>query len=377
MRIYLVGGALRDRLLDLPVKDRDWVVVGATPGEMLDLGYRQVDAAFPVFLHPQTGEEYALARSETKSGPGYKGFEVECGPQVTLEQDLLRRDLTINAMAEDQQGNIIDPFDGRTDLDNGLLRHVSPAFVEDPVRLLRIARFAVKLGRWGFRVTHATHRLMKQMAASDDITALKPERVWQEMVRALGEPQPWRFFEVLHRCGALQQIMPELAQAMDVPAGHPKEEDSAPIAALKRVAVDGDAPLRFAAVFYHAVVEKGLKTPLLQGLRAEREYRDLLALTLTLAATYRGLSPSDAAGYMTLLQQGGGLQQPQRFMRGIDVCQALYPEEAEWQRQRIEQALKAATAVTAAELLAEGYQGAALGEALAQRRLQAVNTVVA
>jgi len=187
MNIYLVGGAVRDQLLGLPVRDRDWVVVGATEAEMLERGFRRADAEFPVFLHPDTGEEYALARRETKTGPGYKGFRIDAGPDVTLEEDLVRRDLTINALARDQAGRLIDPFDGEADLEQGLLRHISPAFVEDPVRLLRVARFAARLGRWGFRVAHGTHRLLQRMAASEDLAALRPERLWQEPLPSVGE----------------------------------------------------------------------------------------------------------------------------------------------------------------------------------------------
>ncbi|MCB1904166.1 MAG: rhodanese, partial [Gammaproteobacteria bacterium] len=197
MKIYLVGGAVRDRLLGLPVRDRDWVVVGATEAEMLQQGFRRADSDFPVFLHPQSGEEYALARRETKTGPGYRGFSIEAGPEITLEQDLIRRDLTINAIAEDEAGNLIDPFAGQQDLAAGVLRHVSPAFVEDPLRLLRVARFAARLGRWGFRLSHTTHGLMQRMAASEELATLRGERLWQEMKQALAEDQPWRFFQVL------------------------------------------------------------------------------------------------------------------------------------------------------------------------------------
>ncbi|MES9882127.1 MAG: multifunctional CCA tRNA nucleotidyl transferase/2'3'-cyclic phosphodiesterase/2'nucleotidase/phosphatase, partial [Sedimenticola sp.] len=340
------------------------------------LGYRQADADFPVFLHPESGEEYALARSETKNGPGYKGFEVSSDPQVTLEQDLQRRDLTINAMVEDEQGTLIDPFNGKTDLDTGLLRHISPAFVEDPVRLLRIARFAAKLGGWGFRVAHTTHKLMKQMAASDDITALKSERVWQEMVRALGEVQPWRFFEVLHRCGALERILPELAQTMRALDGHAKEGGAAAISALKRAAKFGDSRICFAVIFYYPSVVEGAKQPLMQRLRAERDYSDLLELVLTLVPIYQKLSQADAAGFMQLQQRGRALQQPERFWRAINACEAIQPEQAEKKRQQIEQALSAAATVTTAVLQAEGLQGAALGAALTQRRLQAIAAII-
>ena len=214
MKIYLVGGAVRDKLLELPVKERDWVVVGATEQQMLAAGYRRADREFPVFLHRDTGEEYALARTERKTGPGYRGFEVHAGPDVTLEQDLLRRDLTINALALDERGELIDVCNGRQDLEEGLLRHITPAFVEDPVRLLRVARFAAKLGQWGFRVAHGTYGLMKKMAVSDDLLSLKAERLQVELWKALGEAQPWRFFEVLQRCGALARLLPELAQTL-------------------------------------------------------------------------------------------------------------------------------------------------------------------
>ncbi|HHO68262.1 MAG TPA: multifunctional CCA tRNA nucleotidyl transferase/2'3'-cyclic phosphodiesterase/2'nucleotidase/phosphatase, partial [Gammaproteobacteria bacterium] len=190
METYLVGGAVRDELLGLPVKERDWVVVGATPEQMRALGFRQVGRDFPVFLHPETGEEYALARTERKSGHGYTGFTVHASPDVTLEQDLARRDLTINAMAMTPDGELIDPFNGREDLENGLLRHVSPAFVEDPVRILRVARFAARFAKWGFHVAHATHALMRRMVADGEVDYLVPERVWAELEKALATDSP-------------------------------------------------------------------------------------------------------------------------------------------------------------------------------------------
>src|SRR3990172_11164315 len=194
MKIYKVGGVVRDRLLGLTVKDCDWVVVGATPEQMESLGYKPVGKDFPVFLHPETREEYALARTERKAGRGYKGFVVRAAPEVTLEDDLRRRDLTINAMAEDTDGTIIDPFHGREDLEAGILRHVSPAFVEDPLRVLRVARFAARLD---FQVAEETIALMREINATGELTVLTPERVWQELQRALGESRPRRFIEVL------------------------------------------------------------------------------------------------------------------------------------------------------------------------------------
>lgn len=190
MKIYLVGGAVRDRLLDIPVKDRDWLVVGATEGQMLARGFTRADNLFPVFLHPESGEEYALARRETKTGSGYKGFSVEYGPEVTLEEDLQRRDFTVNALVEDEQGEVIDCVGGLEDLRERRLKHITPAFSEDPVRLLRAARFISHLSKQGFALAHETFGLMKQMARSDELSTLKPERVWQELKRALAEPEP-------------------------------------------------------------------------------------------------------------------------------------------------------------------------------------------
>src|ERR1700680_1126058 len=202
MRVYLVGGAVRDRLLGLPVRERDWVVVGARPEELQRAGYSPVGREFPVFLHPQTHEEYALARLERKVAPGYRGFTTQFSPDVTLEEDLKRRDLTINAMAESASGEIIDPYGGRRDLDARVLRHVSESFVEDPVRILRVARFAARYADLGFRVAEETRALMEQMTASGEVDALVPERVWQETERALGEPRPDVFFETLRSCRA-------------------------------------------------------------------------------------------------------------------------------------------------------------------------------
>jgi len=217
METYLVGGAVRDKLLDIPVKDRDWVVVGATPESLLAAGYRQVGKGFPVFLHPQTKEEYALARTERKSGPGHTGFEVHAAPDVTLEQDLERRDLTINAIAQTEAGEIIDPFSGCRDIENKKLRHVSAAFSEDPLRILRVARFAARFANRGFEVAAETLTLMRQMVASGELNTLVGERVWQEIQRALTEPCPDQFVSTLRECGALGVILPEVDALFGVP----------------------------------------------------------------------------------------------------------------------------------------------------------------
>src|ERR1700685_557546 len=217
MQVYLVGGAVRDALLGLPVKERDWVVVGGTREELLRLKYREVGRDFPVFLHPDTHEEYALARLERKVAPGYRGFTVEFGSQVTLQEDLARRDLTINAIAQSADGTLLDPHGGKRDLEARVLRHVSSAFVEDPVRVLRVARFAARCGVLGFRIAPETEALMTHMTASGEIAALTPERVWRETARALLEPHPEVFFATLLKCGALAVLMPELAALDGVP----------------------------------------------------------------------------------------------------------------------------------------------------------------
>ena len=242
MQIYLVGGAVRDRLLGLPVRERDWVVVGATPAELEALGYRRVGRDFPVYLHPQTNEEYALARTERKTGPGYRGFEIDADPSVTLEEDLQRRDLTINAIAESSTGALVDPTGGQRHLQSRLLHHVSNAFREDPVRILRVARFAARFHELGFRVAPATLDLMRSMVQAGETAALVPERVWQETRSALGEPRPDIFFEVLRDCGALAVIFPEVDALFGVPQPpqwHPEVDTGLHILLTLREAMKG------------------------------------------------------------------------------------------------------------------------------------------
>ncbi|MBZ0094065.1 MAG: multifunctional CCA addition/repair protein, partial [Sulfuricella sp.] len=248
MRIYAVGGAVRDELLGLPVADRDYVVVGATPEEMVAQGFRPVGKDFPVFLHPETHEEYALARTERKTARGYKGFQVSAAPEVTLEEDLARRDLTINAIAKDEAGLFIDPYGGTADLKAGILRHVSPAFVEDPVRVLRVARFAARLG---FAVAPETLALMREMAANGEVDALVPERVWQELSRGLMEKTPSRMFLALRECGALARILPELDALFGVPQTeqyHPEIDTGVHVMMVVDYAAaqNYDLPVRFA-----------------------------------------------------------------------------------------------------------------------------------
>ena len=373
MKCYLVGGAVRDRLLDLPIRDRDWVVVGATEAEMLRLGYGRADLEFPVFIHPQTGEQYALARREIKTGPGYKGFSVDAGTHVTLEEDLVRRDLTINALAEDDSGQLIDLFGGQDDLDNGLLRHISPAFVEDPVRLLRVARFAARLGRWGFRVAHGTHGLMKQMARSSDLQALRPERVWLEMKQALAEDQPWRFFQVLQGCGALAPLLPELGMVLAADAGHGIDKSSRPIQALQRsVRLGADPRVRFAAVMFEAARSSPDTTGFLQRLRAERDYAELLEMLLRLGDDYRAAVGGEPELLLGLIEATRAMQRPGRFRCFISACSALWPAEARQGAENLLQALAALDKVDSASLQVKGLRGVELGKALRRLRLAAI-----
>lgn len=255
MDIYLVGGAVRDQLLGLTVTEQDWVVVGATAEQLIKQGYRQVGKDFPVFLHPQTGEEYALARTERKTGKGYTAFECHAEPDVTLEDDLLRRDLTINAIAQTPDGKLIDPYGGQDDLKHKLLRHVSDAFVEDPLRILRVARFAARLHSQGFTVADETMRLMREMVRSGEVEALVTERVWREMQRSLAAANPEIFFHVLRQCGALAVLFPELDNLYGVPnppKWHPEIDSGVHTMMVlqQAVALSKDPKIRFAALLH-------------------------------------------------------------------------------------------------------------------------------
>ena len=326
MKVYQVGGSVRDELLGLPVQDRDWVVVGATPEEMVAAGYRPVGADFPVFLHPQTHEEYALARTERKHGRGYKGFTVHSAPDVTLEQDLARRDLTINAMARDQSGGLIDPFGGAGDLKAGVLRHVSDAFVEDPVRVLRLARFAA---RYGFRVADETMLLVRRMVAAGELQHLVPERVWQELATGLAEPHPERMFETLDACGALAPLFPELRVDR---------------AALERAAKES-APLevRFALLAW-PLAEQAVRA-LCDRLRVPAEPREL-ALTVC-RCKERIRAPGSAREMLELLKRADAFRRPERFGALLRVARLAEPGLA---TARIEAARVAAAAVDAGEI---------------------------
>lgn len=373
MKTYLVGGAVRDKLLGLPVYERDWVVVGGTEQEMLAAGFRKVDADFPVFLHPETGEEYALARTERKIAPGYKGFTVVAGPEVTLQQDLARRDLTINAMAEADDGRLIDFFHGRDDLKARVIRHITPAFTEDPVRILRLARFAARLGGLGFSVAPETLRLLTGMAHAEELQALKPERVWQEMRKALGEAQPWQFFELLHACGALAVLMPHLHGVIEHMAESSDQTVAAPMDALRNAtSLSKDPAVRFAALMYGVVREGNGANELCAQLRAERDYTELLDRVARLAPLFVTAAGADADVLLDLLERSRALQHAGGFQRFLDVCSALWPKEAPEASTRLKRALIAAREVDATALTEEGFSGPALGAELARRRICAI-----
>jgi len=373
-----VGGSVRDELLGLPVKDHDYVVVGASPEEMEQLGYRPVGKDFPVFLHPQTHEQYALARTERKISRGYKGFEVFTSPQVTLQEDLARRDLTINSIAKDDEGNIIDPFNGVADLEAGILRHISPAFSEDPVRILRAARFAA---RFNFHAAPETLTLMSDMVHNGEVDALVPERVWQELSRGLMENNPSRMFHMLRECGALARIMPEVDVLFGVPQpahAHPEIDTGVHImlAIDYAAAQDYSLPVRFATLMHdlgkgttppeewsrhigHEARSIELTKNVCERIRVPKDARDLALLV----ARYHGdvhraaeLKPSTLAD---MLQAVDAYRKPDRFEEFLQACacdfhgRPGYATKPYVQAERFQQAYAAARSVDAGAIAAE------------------------
>jgi tRNA nucleotidyltransferase (CCA-adding enzyme) len=401
MNIYLVGGAVRDRLLGLPVQESDWVVVGATPEEMRARGYRQVGKDFPVFLHPETGEEYALARTERKTAPGYHGFEFDSAPHVSLEDDLRRRDLTINAMAETPDGELIDPYAGRRDLEARVLRHISPAFQEDPVRVLRVARFAARFAPFGFRVAPETLELMRTMAANGEIDALVPERVWQDTLKALATEAPSVFFQVLRDCDALQHIFPEVERLFGVPQPqkyHPEIDSGIhTLMAVDQAArLSGDLAVRFAALVHDlgkaetpaAILpshrgheERGvpLVETLSERLRVPRDYRDLAVLVARYHLhSHRALELKPAT-LLKLFEAADAFRRPARFEQFLLAAEAdargragledrSYPQAA-----YLRHVLAAAAEVNIRAIDTTGLRGAEIGKRLRAARLKAIN----
>jgi tRNA nucleotidyltransferase (CCA-adding enzyme) len=405
MQVYLVGGAVRDALLGLPVKERDWVVVGGTRDELLRLKYREVGRDFPVFLHPDSHEEYALARLERKVSPGYRGFAVEFGPEVTLEEDLARRDLTINAIAQADDGSLLDPYGGRRDLTARVLRHVSPAFIEDPVRILRVARFAARFAPLGFQVAPETTALMRAMVERGEAGALVAERVWQETEKALREPAASMFFSVLRECGALKIIYPEIDALFGVPQPekwHPEIDTGIHTLMVldQAVRLSADAKVRFAALVHdlgkattprrewpghkgHEERSVALIEALCDRLKLPSEYRELGVIV----ARYHGnvhrafeLRPGTILG---IFEKTDAFRRPQRFAQALLACEAdsrgrLGLEKDPYpQRQYLQAARDAAATVKPTPEDIADQVGPLIAERVHQRRLQAIAELTA
>ncbi|MSR13995.1 MAG: multifunctional CCA addition/repair protein [Gammaproteobacteria bacterium] len=400
MEIYQVGGAVRDRLLGRPVEDRDWVVVGATPEDLIALGYRQVGRDFPVFLHPQTHEEYALARTERKQGVGYRGFEFAT-TEVTLEQDLARRDLTINAIAEDHDGNLIDPYDGRRDLAEGILRHVTAAFSEDPLRVLRVARFAA---RFDYRVASETLALMRTMSTTGELATLAPERVWRELQRALCERYPARFIEVLRSCGALGAIFPSLDRLFGIPqpAKHHPEIDTGVhmlLALSESARVGGSTTVRF-AVLLHDLGKAETASNVLPSHPGHEErgaqlvgnfcahfrvpvaVRDLAVLVARYHVKIHRALELRPSTLVALLEDLDAFRRPNRIDDILLACQCdalgrgFGIPESYPQAPYLRAVLDAARAVDAQEIVSAGLEGGAVKVALHKARIAAVTAQV-
>ncbi|EPN0073002.1 multifunctional CCA addition/repair protein [Vibrio cholerae] len=403
MQIYLVGGAVRDQLLQLPVYDRDWVVVGSSPQAMLAAGFQAVGKDFPVFLHPNSKEEHALARTERKTGVGYTGFACHYAPDVTLEEDLQRRDLTINAMAQDNSGQLIDPYGGQRDLAAKVLRHVSPAFVEDPLRVLRVARFAAKLHHLGFTVAEETMQLMAKIAQSGELQHLTAERVWQEWHKSLSTHHPEVFLQVLRDCGALEVVLPEIDRLFGVPQPekwHPEIDTGIhTLMVAKQAAQLSDSlPVRFAAQVHD--LGKGVTPPsewpshklhchtglniiesLCERIRVPNEFRDL---ALAVCAQHSNIHRADELKPATKLKVLGLLdvwRKPERLEQVLLCCEADHrgrlglEAEPYPQREIFLRAYHAALCVEVQAVIADGFQGKHIKEELDKRRVSAIEAL--
>ena len=404
MKTYIVGGAVRDGLLGLPVQDRDYVVVGATPEIMLKRGYLPVGKDFPVFLHPVTHEEYALARTERKTAPGYKGFVFHTAPDVTLEEDLIRRDLTINAMAQAEDGSVIDPFQGQPDLQAKVFRHVSPAFAEDPLRILRVARFAARFTE--FTVAPETHALMCEMVKAGEIDALVPERVWQELSRGLMEAKPSRMFLTLRTCHALERILPELHLLWNRPATYWQQEQSN-AGDFAMTVVDATAArnlslsIRFAALMHdvgnnkhygvdahQAKKPQSDATQLIESackrLKVPNECRDLALLTVREQSGIKEIFASDTTAVASLLERCDAFRKPQRFIDLLLVCECVHDANTAskpfLQATYLKAALHAAQQVNAGEIartVSQSYPGqpGQIAHAIKDARIAAIGSI--
>jgi len=387
MQVYAVGGCVRDALLGRPVADRDWVVVGATPQQMIEAGYRPVGRDFPVFLHPQTHEEYALARTERKTAPGYHGFAFHAAPEVTLEDDLARRDLTINAIAQAADGTLIDPYGGRQDLAARVLRHVSPAFAEDPVRVLRLARFAARFA--DFSVAPATQALMQRMVAAGEVDALVPERVWQELARGLMEPAPARLLTVLRECGALARLLPELDRLWGVPQRadhHPEVDTGIHMLLVIDMAARLAAPLpaRWAALLHdlgkgttpaavlprhigHEERSVALARAVCERLRVPTECREAALLAAREHGNVHRCLQFDAAALLRLLERCDALRRPLLLDHVLTACEADYRGRTGYAERDYPQRTRLQAALTAARQVDGGRRGGSPGQRPAGR----------
>jgi tRNA nucleotidyltransferase (CCA-adding enzyme) len=400
MKVYLVGGAVRDELLGIPVRERDWCVVGATPEQLEAEGYRPVGKDFPVFIHPDSGEEYALARTERKTGAGYHGFAFHAAPDVTIEEDLRRRDLTVNAIARDDDGSLVDPFGGADDIKHRTLRHVSDAFQEDPVRVLRVARFAARFSGLGFDVAAETLALMREMVDSSEVDALVAERVWKETASALAEDQPQVYFEVLRRCGALARVFPEIDALFGVPQPekwHPEIDCGIHTMMVLRQAarLSDDITVRFAALVHdlgkattskdklpshpgHEARSVKLVRRLCERLRVPNDCRDLGLIAAEYHTHCHRALELRASTLLKVLNQTDAFRRPERFEQFLLACEADsrgrtgYEERPYPQADYFRGALAAATAIETSDLNASGLKGAEIGKAIGERRLAAL-----
>ncbi|AEX50566.1 multifunctional CCA addition/repair protein [Rahnella aquatilis] len=400
MEIYLVGGAVRDSLLNLPVSEHDWVVVGATPEYMLENGYQQVGKDFPVFLHPVTHDEYALARTERKSGSGYNGFTCYAAPDVTLEQDLMRRDLTINAIAKNQDGELFDPYHGQRDIEQRLLRHVSDAFGEDPLRVLRVARFAARFAHLGFTVAPETQTLMQQMAESGELEALTPERVWKETEKALQTQDPQVFFQVLRDCDALKVLFPEIDALFGVPAPekwHPEIDTGIHTLMTLKIAstLTPDIDVRFSALCHdlgkaltppqfwpahhgHGPAGVKLVEKLCQRLKVPTHIRDLAKLVAEFHDLIHTVNKLRPETLLKLFDTIDVWRKPQRLEQMIMTSEAdargrtTFENNPYPQGDYLREAFEIASSVSNKEVLDAGFQGMAIRDELRKRRTQAL-----
>ena len=357
-KFYLVGGSVRDRLLHLPVVDRDWVVVGATPDELLALGYQQVGKDFPVFLHPITKEEYALARTERKSGKGYTGFICDFSKDITLEQDLIRRDLTINAIAMDEDGNLVDPYHGIDDIKLKLLRHVSPAFREDPLRVLRVARFAARYYHLGFRIASETQKLMEEMVLAGEINTLTPERVWKETEKALASADPQVYFQVLKQCGALAILFPSLILSNTVAD-----------ALKKSTLLTDDLTVRFAVLFGELTTEA---EKLCSQIKAPNQYTKLAIMVQQYRLKVENVTQLTAEQIIDLFNRIDVWRNPHHLNQLIIASQSYAKTESFPQAKYLERAYKLAHGVNVQNIIAEGYKGKLIQDELQKRRIEAL-----